>query len=435
MTCASCAAKIEKRLNAIDGVTATVNYATDKAAVTYDPDAVTPAELCDAVASLGYEAHLPAPPPSTTRHHERARRRRRPRPHRAGRAGAPAAGDHRRARHPGDRAVDDPGAAVRRVDVAGVRARLARRGVGRVAVPPGHVGEPPPRRHHHGHAHQHRRARRLRVVGVRAVLGRGRGDRHDDGDGRHRRRHRRALPRGGRRGDHVPRRRALPRGEGQAALGRRPRRAPVPRGQGRGDPRRLGRAPRADRRAAPGHAVRRPPRRADRHRRRRRGRHLGGRRLDAHRRVRARRGRAGRRGHRAPPSTPAAGWSCAPRASAPTPRWPASRGWSRRPSPARPTCSGWPIGSRRSSCRSCSCWPPPRSRAGSLTGHPADGRLHRGGRRADHRLPVRARAGHADRAARRHRPRRPARRAHPGPGGARGAPRTSTRSSSTRPAP
>ena len=39
-----------------------MNYATDKAAVTYDPDAVTPDELCDAVASLGYEAHLPAPP-------------------------------------------------------------------------------------------------------------------------------------------------------------------------------------------------------------------------------------------------------------------------------------------------------------------------------------------------------------------------------------
>ena len=61
MTCASCASKIEKRLNAIDGVTATVNYATDKASVTYEPDAVTPADLCDAVAGLGYEAQLPAP--------------------------------------------------------------------------------------------------------------------------------------------------------------------------------------------------------------------------------------------------------------------------------------------------------------------------------------------------------------------------------------
>jgi Cu+-exporting ATPase len=59
MTCASCAAKIEKKLNAIDGVAATVNFATDKASVSYEPDAVTPADLCDAVASLGYYAHLP----------------------------------------------------------------------------------------------------------------------------------------------------------------------------------------------------------------------------------------------------------------------------------------------------------------------------------------------------------------------------------------
>src|ERR1700751_685129 len=41
MTCASCAARIEKKLNKLDGVAATVNYATEKAAVTapagYDP--------------------------------------------------------------------------------------------------------------------------------------------------------------------------------------------------------------------------------------------------------------------------------------------------------------------------------------------------------------------------------------------------------------
>jgi Cu+-exporting ATPase len=43
MTCASCAAKIEKKLNGLEGVTATVNYATDKATVTYEPEAVAPA--------------------------------------------------------------------------------------------------------------------------------------------------------------------------------------------------------------------------------------------------------------------------------------------------------------------------------------------------------------------------------------------------------
>jgi Cu+-exporting ATPase len=62
MTCASCAAKIEKKLNGLEGVTATVNYATDKATVTYEPEAVQPADLVDAVESLGYGARLPARP-------------------------------------------------------------------------------------------------------------------------------------------------------------------------------------------------------------------------------------------------------------------------------------------------------------------------------------------------------------------------------------
>ena len=52
------------------------------------------------------------------------------------------------------------------------------------------------------------------------------------------------------------------------------------------------------------------------------------------------------------------------------------------------------------------------------TGGPAGRRVHRRRRRADHRLPVRARAGHADGAAGRHRPRRAARHPHQGPGGA-----------------
>jgi Cu+-exporting ATPase len=60
MTCASCASRIEKKLNRLDGVTATVNYATEKAAVTY-AGAVTPAELIATVEKTGYTAALPAP--------------------------------------------------------------------------------------------------------------------------------------------------------------------------------------------------------------------------------------------------------------------------------------------------------------------------------------------------------------------------------------
>jgi Cu+-exporting ATPase len=60
MTCASCAARIEKRLNRIDGVTATVNFATERAKVTY-PDTVTPGELLAGVEATGYSARLPEP--------------------------------------------------------------------------------------------------------------------------------------------------------------------------------------------------------------------------------------------------------------------------------------------------------------------------------------------------------------------------------------
>src|SRR6266545_1519949 len=61
MTCASCAARIEKKLNRLDGVTASVNFATEKAAVTY-PAELDPATLIATVAATGYTARLPRPP-------------------------------------------------------------------------------------------------------------------------------------------------------------------------------------------------------------------------------------------------------------------------------------------------------------------------------------------------------------------------------------
>ena len=60
MTCASCAARIEKKLNRLDGVTATVNYATEKASVRYS-EGVTPDDLIATVEKTGYTAALPAP--------------------------------------------------------------------------------------------------------------------------------------------------------------------------------------------------------------------------------------------------------------------------------------------------------------------------------------------------------------------------------------
>ena len=62
MTCASCANRIEKRLNTLDGVQASVNYATERASVTFDTATVAPEELLSAVEAVGYQATLPAAP-------------------------------------------------------------------------------------------------------------------------------------------------------------------------------------------------------------------------------------------------------------------------------------------------------------------------------------------------------------------------------------
>ncbi len=60
MTCDSCAARIEKKLNKLDGVSATVNYSTEKAKVTY-AGSVAPQDLVATVEATGYTAALPAP--------------------------------------------------------------------------------------------------------------------------------------------------------------------------------------------------------------------------------------------------------------------------------------------------------------------------------------------------------------------------------------
>ncbi|MGH3835386.1 MAG: heavy metal translocating P-type ATPase [Pseudonocardiaceae bacterium] len=57
MTCASCAVRIERKLNRLDGVSATVNYATEKARISYT-DGVTPEDLVATVLHTGYTAEL-----------------------------------------------------------------------------------------------------------------------------------------------------------------------------------------------------------------------------------------------------------------------------------------------------------------------------------------------------------------------------------------
>ncbi|WP_432140752.1 heavy metal translocating P-type ATPase [Streptomyces sp. bgisy084] len=62
MTCASCAARVEKKLNRMAGVVATVNYATEKAQVSYGAG-VSVGDLIATVERTGYTARPPAPPP------------------------------------------------------------------------------------------------------------------------------------------------------------------------------------------------------------------------------------------------------------------------------------------------------------------------------------------------------------------------------------
>jgi len=60
MTCASCANRIERRLNGLDGVTATVNFATERAKVSF-PETVSTADLLATVEAAGYAASAPGP--------------------------------------------------------------------------------------------------------------------------------------------------------------------------------------------------------------------------------------------------------------------------------------------------------------------------------------------------------------------------------------
>jgi Cu+-exporting ATPase len=65
MSCASCASRIEKALDALPGVSeATVNFASESATVAYDPSRLTPEAIAHAVVDQGYEATLP-PAPTT----------------------------------------------------------------------------------------------------------------------------------------------------------------------------------------------------------------------------------------------------------------------------------------------------------------------------------------------------------------------------------
>ena len=191
MTCASCANRIERKLNKLDGVTATVNYATEKAKVTYP----------------GAHARRPG-------RHRRAGRVRRHGAAGRARGGTDADTDDpaRELRHrllvsavltvPVVAMAMVPALAVRVLAVAVADAGRARRGLGRLAVPPRRLGQPAARHDDHGHPGLARHPRGARLVGLRALLRHRRHARHDPpvrADHRAHGRRRQHLPRGRRR--------------------------------------------------------------------------------------------------------------------------------------------------------------------------------------------------------------------------------------------
>ncbi len=58
MTCASCAHRIERQLNKLEGVEATVNYATERAAIEFDSEQASTEDLLGAVSAAGYRASV-----------------------------------------------------------------------------------------------------------------------------------------------------------------------------------------------------------------------------------------------------------------------------------------------------------------------------------------------------------------------------------------
>ena len=177
MTCASCAARIEKKLNKLDGVTATVNYATEKAHVSVADPSVDTGDLVSTVEKLGYSAALPrlvdeeSPTSGST-----------PRPP----CGASASSSRSALALPVLLMSMVP--ALQFDNWQWLALTLASPVVVWGAWPFHHAAwvEPAARHGDHGHADQRRRRGCLPLVGLRAVLRRRRDARHDDGGLPHR---------------------------------------------------------------------------------------------------------------------------------------------------------------------------------------------------------------------------------------------------------
>ena len=348
MTCGACAARIEQRLNLLDGVEARVNYASERATAT-----LPRRRSRGAAHRRGRRRRLHAP--SSRRRHGRGPEERGGGRRRAGALAAPAPVRGRPALHAAVRHVDRllRGAqpALHRLAVADDGPGGAGGDLGGVAVLPGRRARGPPPHVDHGHPGLAGHRGLHGVVALRHVLAR-----HQPGAAVHAlhagaplgRGH---LPRRGRRRHDLRAGRALFRGVVPAAVGQRAARPGRRGGQGRRRDRPAGvRAPPPGGRARRGRPLHRPARGDGRHRRRGRLRPVGGRPQRPHRGVAAARCRPWATSWWGAPSRPAGGWSCAPPRSAATRSWRRCSGWSSTPRTRRRPCSAWPTGCATSSC-------------------------------------------------------------------------------------
>ena len=153
MTCASCANRVERKLNKLDGVVATRQLRHREGARQL-PRRARPGRARRGGRGGGLHGRAAPPSPAGSRPDRVRPAQPLPGRHGAGRAGG--------------RAVHGPGAAVPRLGVGRARARRARRRLGRVAAAPRGRDQPAPRHGHDGHAHLARHPRRAGLVGRRA---------------------------------------------------------------------------------------------------------------------------------------------------------------------------------------------------------------------------------------------------------------------------
>ncbi len=183
MTCAACASRIERKLNKLEGVSAAVNYATEKAHVQIEVPSIDVADLIATIEATGYGAR---PPSVDSESPDRAAYLRK-RLIVAVALGLPVL-----------LLSMIPAAPVRWLAMGGARARHTRGDLGRVAVPSGDGVEPPSPPDHDGHAHIGGRDRRLLLVALGPAVHPGGRGRHGDVDVARRWFVRRELP-------HLPR--------------------------------------------------------------------------------------------------------------------------------------------------------------------------------------------------------------------------------------